>query len=135
VAWKHIEGQLKPLEKSMLLRIQGLRVDSMQLRGRLALASALGENRTARLRIAEVVADKIARENMPYAVPFASLIRAGIARKRGDDDLTVTLLEKALKEFEAADMTLYANVTRHRLGEMIGGDRGRELRQEAGEWM
>ena len=47
VAWKHIEGQLKPLEKSMLLRIQGLRIDAMQLRGRLALASAVGENRVS----------------------------------------------------------------------------------------
>jgi len=135
VAWKHIEGQLKPLEKSMLLRIQGLRVDAAQLRGRLALASAQGENRIARLKIAEGVADRIAREKMPYANAYAALIRAGIARQRGDDDLTVTLLEKALKEFDAADMTLYANVTRHRLGEMIGGDRGGELRQEAAEWM
>src|SRR5205807_6333362 len=28
VAWKHVEGQIKPLEKSLLLRIQGLRIDS-----------------------------------------------------------------------------------------------------------
>ena len=135
VAWKHIEGQLKPLEKSMLLRIQGLRVDAMQLRGRLALASAVGKDRSARLKIAETVANKIAQEHITYANPFATLIRAGIARKRGDDVSAVTLLEKALKEFEAADMTLYAIVTSHRLGELIGGDRGRELRQGAEEWM
>ena len=135
VAWKHIEGQLKPLEKSMLLRIQGLRIDAMQLRGRLALASAFGENRVARIKIAAAVAGQIARENMIYADPYAALIRAGIAHRRGDLDSAVTLLEKALKEFEAADMTLYAVVTRHRLGEMIGGDRGRELRAAANEWM
>jgi len=135
VAWKHIEGQLKPLEKSMLLRIQGLRIDAMQVRGRLALASAVGEHRVARLRIAEAMAHRIARENMIYANPYAALIRAGIAHRRGDVDSAVTLLEKALKEFKTADMTLYAVVTRHRLGEMIGGDRGRELRAEANEWM
>ena len=135
VAWKHIEGQLKPLEKSMLLRIQGLRIDAMQVRGRLALASAVGEHRGARLRIAEAMAHRLARENMIYANPYAALIRAGIAHRRGDVDSAVTLLEKALKEFKTADMTLYAVVTRHRLGEMIGGDRGRELRAEANEWM
>lgn len=135
VAWKHIEGQLKPLAKSMLLRIQGLRIDAMQLRGRLALASAVGANRATRLKIAESVAAKIARENMTYANPYAALIRAGVAHRRGDDVSAVTLLEKALREFETADMTLYAMVTRHRLGEMIGGDRGQELREDAGEWM
>jgi hypothetical protein len=135
VAWKHIEGQLKPLEKSMLLRIQGLRIDAMQVRGRLALASAVGENRVARLKIAEAVAHRIARENMIYANPYAALIRAGIANRRGDVDSAVTQLEKALKEFESADMTLYAVVARHRLGEMIAGDRGRELREKANEWM
>ena len=135
VAWKHIEGQLKPLEKSLLLRIQGLRIDVMQLRGRLALASAVGENRVARLRIAEVVADNIAKENMSFATPFATLIRAGIAHQRGDDDSAVALLEVASKGFAAADMTLYAVVTSHRWGEMIGGDRGRELREDAREWM
>lgn len=135
VAWKHIESQQKPLERSMLLRIQGLRIDAMQLRGRLALASAVGDTSPARLKIAETVADRIERENMTYANPYAALIRAGIAHQRGDDASAVTLLERALKEFEVADMTLYAIVTRHRLGEMIGGDRGRELRQDAEEWM
>ena len=45
IAWKHIEVQWRPLEKSMLLRIQGLRIDAMQLRARLALASASGDQR------------------------------------------------------------------------------------------
>src|SRR5262245_31487267 len=135
VAWKHIEGQLKPLEKSMLLRIQGLRIDAMQLRGRLALASAIGENQAVRLKIAETVANAISREEMPYANPYATLIRAGIARRRERDDAAVNLLEKALKDFDSADMKLYAFVTRHRLGEMIGGDRGRELVTEASDWM
>jgi eukaryotic-like serine/threonine-protein kinase len=72
---------------------------------------------------------------MAYANPYASLIRAGIARLRGDDTSAVAFLEKASREFEASDMTLYAVVTRHRLGEMIGGDRGQELQQDADEWM
>ena len=40
VAWKHIQGQWKALEQSMLLRIQVLRIEAMHLRARAALASA-----------------------------------------------------------------------------------------------
>jgi hypothetical protein len=135
VAWKHIEGQLKPLEKSMLLRIQGLRIDAMQLRGRLALASAVGTDRAARLQIAESVANRIARENLAYAAGYADLIRAGVAHRRGDDGAAVTLLEQAGNEFAAAGMMLFAVAARHRLGELIGGDRGHELVDDADDWM
>jgi hypothetical protein len=135
VAWKHIEGQLKPLEKSMLLRLQVLRIDAMQIRGRLALASAVGKQREERLQIAASVANQIARENIGYAHPYAKLIQAGVAHRRGDDAASVTLLAQAGEEFAAADMNVFAVAARHRLGELIGGDRGRELVADATEWM
>ncbi len=135
VAWKHIEGQLKPLEKSLLLRIQGLRIDSAQLRARLALASALGDQRERRLRIAEKLVTKITRENMPYSNPIAMLIHAGVANQRGDQSGAIKLTEQALKDFEAIKMRLYEVVAGRRLGEMIGGERGRELIAKTDRWM
>jgi serine/threonine protein kinase/tetratricopeptide (TPR) repeat protein len=135
VAWKHIEGQIKALEKSMLLRIQGLRIDSLHLRSRLALASAVGNQREHQLRLAEKLAKQIENEEMGYANPFATLIRAGIARQRGDDKAAVALLEKAAKDFDESQMRLYAAATRRRLGELIGGDRGRQLVAQSEEWM
>jgi tetratricopeptide (TPR) repeat protein len=135
VAWKHIEAQWRPLEKSMLLRIQGLRIDAMQLRARLALASAFGKERERRLKMAEGLADKIEHENMGYANPLATLIRAGLAKQQGDLAHALILTEKALKEFEAADMRLYAVAARRRLGEMLGGDRGLQLVAQTEEWM
>ena len=106
----------------MLLRIQGLRIDAMQLRARLALASAFGKERERRLKMAEGLADKIERENMGYANPLATLIRAGIAKQRGDAARALTLTEKALKEFEAADMRLFALFTRRRYAQVTNGD-------------
>ena len=135
VAWKHIEAQWRPLEKSMLLRIQGLRIDAMQLRARLALASAFGKERERRLKMAKGLADKIERENMGYANPLATLIRAGLAKQQGDVASALALTEKALKDFEAADMRLYAVAARRRLGEMLGGDRGLQLVAQTEEWM
>jgi len=135
VAWKHIEGQIKALEKSMLLRIQGLRIDALHIRARLAVASATGDQRERHLRLAERLAAKIESEEMAYANPFATMIRAGIARRRSDDKRAISLLEKAAYDFDAAHMRLYAYASRRRLGEMIGGDRGRQLVAETEEWM
>jgi eukaryotic-like serine/threonine-protein kinase len=135
VAWKHIEGQIKALDKSMLLRIQGLRIDSLHLRARLALASAEGDERERHLRQAEKLAGKIEREEMTYANPLATLIRAGIARQRGDDERAIALLEKSAKDLDAAHMRLYATVSRRHLGALIGGDRGRQLVAQSDEWM
>jgi eukaryotic-like serine/threonine-protein kinase len=135
VAWKHIEGQIKALEKSLLLRIQGLRIDSLHIRGRLALASAEGNQRERHLRTAAKLAAKIESEEMAYANPLAALIRAGIARRRGNNELAVSLLETAATDFDAAHMRLYATVTRRRLGELLGDGRGRQLIVQAEEWM
>ena len=44
VAWKHIRGQWKALEDSMLLRFQVLRIEAMHLQARAALASAPTSN-------------------------------------------------------------------------------------------
>src|SRR6185436_2131511 len=135
VAWKHIEGQIKALEKSMLLRIQGLRIDALHIRARLALASAVGDQRAQHLRLAEKLAAQIESEEMGYANPFATLIRAGIASRRGDDGRALGLLEKAAKDFDDAHMQLYATAARRRLGEKLGGDRGRQLIAQTEEWM
>jgi serine/threonine protein kinase len=135
VAWKHIEGQLKPLEKSMLLRIQGLRIEAMYLRARLALASAGGEQRERRLRIASDLADRIAREQRPWSNPLALVIRAGLALRRGDEARAATLVSQAIEGFEASNMKLYAATARRRLGEIIGGDAGQDLINQSADWM
>jgi len=135
VAWKHIESQVKPLEKSLLLRTQGLRIDAMHLRGRLAVASAAERDREHRLRIAAACADRIAKENMAWSNPLATLMHAALAKQRGEISTSVALAEKALKGFEAAGMALYAAAARRRLGELVGGDRGQELIARADEWM
>jgi hypothetical protein len=66
---------------------------------------------------------------------MATLVRAAVANKRGDEASAVNLLEKAVKDFAASHMELYATVARRRLGELIGGDRGRELLAKTDMWM
>jgi hypothetical protein len=119
----------------MLLRIQGLRIEATYLRARLALASASGEKRKARLRMAEDLANIIAKEKMRWSNPLALLIHAGLARRRGDDARAAAIIAQAIKGFEASDMALYAATARRRRGEIIGGERGSELVSQADDWM
>jgi hypothetical protein len=135
VAWKHIEGQLKPLERSLLLRTQGLRIDVMHLRARLALASAHGAVRRQRLEIAQDCADRIAREDMPWSNPLANMTYAALAKQRDATARAAALTEQALEGFEAVDMALYAAAARRRLGELLLGDEGRRLIAESEAWM
>ncbi len=136
VAWKHIQGQWKALEQSMLLRIQVLRIEAMHLRARAALATAAGSNdKKYRLKLAENMAQRIAKENIAWATPFASLVRAGIAHREGESSKAVHLLSEAGENFDLADIDLYAAATRRRLGEILGSERGRQLIAEADAWM
>jgi hypothetical protein len=135
VAWKHIEGQLKPLERSLLLRTQGLRIDVMHLRARLALASAHGAVRRQRLEIAQECADRIAREEMPWSNPLANMTYAALAKQRDTAARATALTQQAVEGFEAVDMALYAAAARRRLGELLLGDEGRRLIAESEAWM
>jgi serine/threonine protein kinase/tetratricopeptide (TPR) repeat protein len=135
VAWKHVEGQWRALEDSMLLRIPAVRVEAMQLRARAAVAS----NRVARderkLRLAEKLAHKMEKVDMSWSKPFATLIRAAVAHQRAEPEQAATLLSQGVVGFERADMRLYAAAARRRMGEKLGDERGRELMAEADVWM
>jgi len=136
VAYRHIQGQWKALEQSMLFRIQILKIDALHLQARAALASAAGsKERAQRLRIAERRAQQIAKERIAWSLPFVTVIRAAIAWQRGELSNAAELLTEAVKGFDLADLGLYAAATRRRLGETLGGDRGRELIAEADAWM
>ena len=136
VVWKHLEGQWQELENSMLLRIQVLRVEAMQLQARAALATAGNQKeRSRRLKIAERSAKGIEKENVDWAHPLATLVRAGLANIKNDKSAAAMLLSEAATAFRAQEMELYAAVARRRLGEIVGGDHGRQLLAETTIWM
>lgn len=135
VAWRHVEGQVKPLVKSMLMRFQGLRIEATHLRARLALSSAIGVNRESRLKTAGKLAQQLIDERMAWSDPLAALIRAGLAHRRGDNRKAAEMASLAIEGFEVTDMKLYAAAARRRMGEITGGERGAELIAESEEWM
>jgi hypothetical protein len=66
---------------------------------------------------------------------LAQLIRAGVGSLRGDSGRAERLLASAAERFESADMGLFAASARRHLGQLRGGDEGRELIEQADAWM
>ncbi len=130
--WPALRGSLLPM------RIQVTRIHSWHLRARAALAIAAesgpGRERSDRLRGAVADVERIERERSPWATPLATLLRAGIARVQGRDAAAVSLLRTAEKGLDAAGMALHANVARHALGALVGGDEGKALTAQVDVW-
>jgi serine/threonine protein kinase/tetratricopeptide (TPR) repeat protein len=135
VALKHVEGQWQALEDSLLLRIPMVRVEAMQLRARVMLATTTAGNKAGKLRLADKMARTMEKVNISWSKPFAILIRATVAQQRGETEGAKELLSQAISSFERVDMHLYAAAARHRLGEALGGKRGHQLVAEADGWM
>ena len=137
VAWKHLVGQWRALTRSMLMRVQVLRIEARHLRARSALAAAVsGVAAPARLlQTATELVRLNEREQMTWARPLNALVRAGVAGLGDDHARAAELCAVALAGFEAAQMHLYAAAARRRLGQLVGGAEGRQLVAQADAWM
>jgi serine/threonine protein kinase len=135
-AARRLAEQWPALERSLLTRIQVLRIEVVQLRARVALAmAARGADVKRHLSAAEADAKKLEGERMAWGEPHASLLRSSIAAARGDDRAAVRCARAALRGYERADMALYAAAARRRLGELVGGDEGRAFENASVLWM
>ena len=140
-AWKGLLDVWWALEKSLLRRIQFVRIESQHLKGRCALAAAgnrslSASNREKPLRSAARDARRIERQKTPWGAPLAALLQAGIASHRGDRVATLQRLASARAGFEAADMSVYAAAAARRCqGLLVGDADGGVLVAEADTWM
>jgi serine/threonine protein kinase len=134
-AHRRIEERWPALAASMNLRIQFVKIEALHLRARCAVALAGKSGDRKLLAAAERDAKRIYAERMAWALPLAESIRAGVAAVRGDVDTSRALYDNAVRNFEKVEMSLFAATARRRLGEVTGGDAGRELIAAADEWM
>lgn len=135
--WEAIERSWPALKRNGLFRVQAVRTTAHQIRATCGIGASRETPRGAAplLATAERDAAAIAAERAPYTAPVAALIRAGVAAARGDEAAAARELRAALGGFDACHMKLFAAVTRRRLGEVVGGDEGRTLVQDANAWM
>jgi len=134
-AWRLLAEQQSRLRRSLLTRVQVIRIESFYLRARAALAMAGSGGSRRFVRVARAEARRIARERMPWSNPIALLLRAGIAYLGGQVPLTLSYLHDAADRFDRADMKLYAAVARRRIGALQDDAPGRDLQCQAEDWM
>jgi hypothetical protein len=126
-AWERVDASTRPLERSYLLRIQNVRIETSFLRARAAMACAMVSAPDVQRRL---VADArrrvrdLEREDAGWAAGFAEQIRALTALVDGDRAAAETHLEAAERIFARNDMSLHAAVMRLRLGQLAGGTVG-----------
>ena len=139
-AWEKITTEWRALRRSLLMRVQYVRLETLHHRARAALACAslantMPSERSRLLKLASLDAKRMANENMPWSNPLAAVIRAGVAATRGDQGRAAELLLSSEAGFRAADMNLYASAAQRLRGKLLGGEPGRQLVTTADEWM
>ena len=131
-AWDRMTRQWPNLQRSLLMRVQLIRLGMRHLRARCALAKAVAVgigtgDAQVLLDAALREARRVERESMPWGNALAHLIHAAVAANRGDRAGAAARLEAAAAHLESSDMRNLAAVARRRRGELIGGDEGRAL--------
>jgi serine/threonine protein kinase len=134
-AWRRADERWPLMRASMLLRMPFVKIESLHLKGRSALAAAIGSRDAALLESVDRDAKEITEEKEAWAQPFALALRAGVARLRSNDELAADLLDRAARGFERAGVMLYARAASYRRGQLLGGDEGREIREASESWM
>ena len=128
------------LRRSAMLKIGGIRLEQASIYGRVALARAEGASKTGRpalLRQARKSARCLGVSDHQTGVAMGAAIEAGIhwLTPGASRDDGVVALERAVATAEAASANLLAEAGRWWLGEIVGGERGSDLRARAARWM
>jgi len=125
--WDRVVGAWPVLRKGFVLRIQGVRIDLLDLRARCALAllahpSTPHERRAALLRGVRFAAWRLEHERVSWTTPVTAALRAGIAWNGGDRARAIALLVDAAAGFERLDMRSHAAAVRLHLAGMGVGE-------------
>jgi eukaryotic-like serine/threonine-protein kinase len=107
-AWRRIEERWPELRRSLLLRIEGIRVEAHWVRARAALRLYEEQGDPALLRAAERDADVIARAAFTWGAPAADLVRAAVARARGELTTAGSLAARGAAGLDTVGVSLYA---------------------------
>jgi tetratricopeptide (TPR) repeat protein len=131
-AWRMMLEQWSGLKSAMVPRLQFYRSWVRHGRARVALAAAEqcidggprgGWTRERLLADARAMQREIAKDDRPFAAPWAALIEGGLVYANGDREGARCALERAVVGFDRADMALYREAARLRLAELSGASK------------
>jgi len=131
-AWERFSAFWPDYTRSLLSRIQIVRIQMGELRARCTLARAeIRKDPSPFLASIEKDARALEREGQTWAIAHAEYLRAGIAACRVDATLSLHHLTRAVELYDEAGMGLNAAVMRYRMGEIQVGDEARAQMAEA----
>jgi hypothetical protein len=125
----YVHHQLAAFRSSQLGRLAVFAAETEWLVGRLGLAfpdlARFGHSRIKRAIC------RLERTSAPYPRLLATQLRAGLARRRGDDDKARAQLRSAIQLGKGLDMKIYPAVASYQLGSLVGGDDGEAMCESA----
>lgn len=133
--WDRLAAQWRAYRRSLLPRTQGFQVEILFLRARTAIAVAVASNAAKRDRFLSAAAKDVRHlegERTAWASAKALLAHSGIASVRGDRETALLLLVEAEGALGAMSLEHYFAATRWRRGELLGGEEGARLIEDAG---
>jgi hypothetical protein len=135
-AWARINETWPEFSRSFLLKIQLIRVQKLEQRGRVAVA--LAEKKAdsgAYLAQARRDAERLAAEGLGWATAHSLYLKAAIAACEEDSIQAVEVLQAAINAYDNADMPLNAQILRYRLTEVQGGTNAHVEREQIESWL
>jgi eukaryotic-like serine/threonine-protein kinase len=134
-AYERFARDLPALKRSLLLHSGYVRAVTLCTRGRLAIASIESNPaiRSPRISEARRCARALRKELTPWSALLASMVDAVVENASGHREAAIAALRDALEGALRTDTLCYVEPLRHRLGELLGGDEGRALVQQAAE--
>jgi hypothetical protein len=133
IALERLTAQERPMRRSLITRVQLVRLYARNMRARAAVAVAEAEpsSRQDLLAFAERETKANEREGQPWGAAGSTLVRAAAARLRGNDGQAMSLLERAITEAAGSKLALLGAAAKHALGCARGGEEGKALVAEA----
>jgi hypothetical protein len=134
-AWSRVQDEWSAFQWSLLSHVQDLRIEMLQLRAYCALGMAAATRLPGWfLSVAAKDAARLRREKLPWTAALAEYIEGAIAVRHDNVTTGHGKLLAAVSLFEEIDAHLEAAATRWRLGGLVGGSEGHELRGAADAW-
>jgi hypothetical protein len=135
-AWVRLNALWPEYGRSLLFRVQMIRIQMLELRARCAVAMAERSSDPAPLLLqAKRDAQRLLREGPAWAAAHAHYIRSAIAGCHEDAARSIAELTTAATLYDQAEMPLNAQVMRFRLGEILTDPGPRAVREQAELWM
>jgi len=134
-AYRRVLRDWASLRWGAAFRVQIARFGMRFARGLAALAAYDATRDRALLRDAQGCARAIASEGVLWSQAFGEILQFGVSVRRGKIEDALKHLVLAEEKSAATGMRLHRAVVRHRRGEIVGGDEGRCLIDEARAFM